>query len=329
MPSPAYFAAPVLLALYYAVLVATKPRVPQIGSIVVRYEAPYELTPAAARYIWKGCVDQRTVASVLAGLATKGRIAMEHTHGAYNIRKTAPPRNAAALNREEQSTMEWLFSNFLDAKVFHPQQDSTGCIASLRGLLDRELGNNYQNARYGWAALGMLASFTVAVLFALSLDNKDALKFGATLFVATFMTGVIAAALLVPAIVDLARGMGNVGRLLLALAFTSFMVATVVGITIQLMRAAPIELAVMIFVLVMMNMVAVPLLRGVTPKGIEAQREIEGFREYLLKVEQDQLDRTVRANSAPPACAAMLSYAIALEVKEAWGDELVNACFGG
>lgn len=328
MPSLAFIVVPVLLALYYAALVATKPRVPQIGSIVVRYEAPQNLTPAAARYVWKGCVDERTVACVLAGLATKGRIALHRIQGGYEIRKTRPPRDADALNTEEQSTLEWLFSNFLDSKVFHPQRDSAGCISSLRGLLDRELGHVYRNARYGWAALGMLASFSVSMMLALYLDHDGGvvLKFAMAFFLTTFMTGVVTAALLVPALADLARGIGSIGRLLFASAIAALPVAGAVRVAIQLVGVAQPELAIMIFVLVAINMIAVPLLRNITEKGIDAQRQIVGFREFLLKVEQDKLDRVAHLETPPPS--SVLSYAIALEVKEAWGDELANACFG-
>ena len=322
---------PLLLAAYYAAFIAAKKRAPRPGPVVVRYEPPADLTPAAARYIWRGSVDQRTVASVLAGLATKGRIAIHRNSHAYQITKVAAPASAPTLNPEEQSTMEWLFSNFLESKTFNPSQDANGCIASLRGLLDRRLKSEYQLARSGWAVLGMLASFAVSMVIAFRLsDSSDtAMKFTTTFFLMCFMTGVVAAALLVPAVVDLLRGLGNVARLLFAVALTAFASAGAVGIYLQLGKTAPVSVAVMIAVLVAQNIVAVPLLRSVTPKGVEAQQQIVGFREYLLKVEQDPLDRMVKGNLAPPPSAALLSYAIALEVKDGWGDDLVNACFGG
>ncbi|MGZ4815740.1 MAG: DUF2207 family protein [Terriglobales bacterium] len=330
MPGFLYLVPPLLLAAYYAVLIATKLRVPNPGPVVVRYEPPADLTPAAARYIWKGCVDQRTVACVFAGLATKGRIALERNSHAYRVTKTALPPAAPALNPEEQSTMEWLFSNFLEHATFSPQS-ANGCISSLRRLLDRRLRGQYQAARSGWAVLGMALSLAVSILVASQIHDRsgNALKFAAVLFMICFMTGVITAALLVPAVNDLLRGMGSIGRLALAIAITGLSLSGVVGIFLQVVRFAPVELGIMICLLVAMNIAAVPILRRITPKGIEAQRQIERFREYLLKVEQDLLDRMVKANTAPPPSASLLSYAIALEVKDAWGDELTNACFGG
>jgi hypothetical protein len=326
-----FIIAPLLLATYYVVLITSKRRSTRRPPLVVQYQAPSNLSPAAARYVWRGCVDQRTVACVFAGLATKGRLTMHLENGAYRIGKVAVPPSTPPLNVEEQSTMEWLFSNFLDKATFRPTQDVNGCIMSLRALLDRQLCNQYRTGRSGWAVLGMAASLLVSLLLAVRTvsDTSAGIKFAATLFLLTFMTGVLAGALLIPAVVDLARGLGNVSRLLASFAITAFAAAGAVAVWLQLGRFAPAALGIMICVLVLMNVIAVPLLRVVTPKGLQAQAQIEGFREYLLKVEQDPLDRMIHPESAPPPQATMLSYAIALEVKEAWGDDLVNACFPG
>lgn len=331
MPAAAFIAPPVLLAIYYIVLIARKPRAPKPGPVVVRYDPPADLTPAATRYIWKGSVDQRTVACVFAGLATKGRIAMEKNHAGYKVIKTSAPHSAAALNRDEQGLMDWLFSNFLTEAHFSPQQDTNGCITFLRGSLDRSLSGKYQSARSGWAVLGMLGSFAATMLLASRIGENTAeiLKFAASFFLVCFMAGVVIGALLLTAITDLVRGLGDFGRLIGALAVSGFATAAAVGLWLKLVPLVPLAFPIMIIGLVAMNLAAVPLLRSVTPAGSEASREIEGFREYLLKVEQDRLDRMVKPDSPPPNDAAYLSYAIALEVKEAWGDELANACYVG
>src|SRR3954452_4709983 len=166
-------AAPLLLAAYYAALIAAKRGTPKTRSLVVRYDPPDDLTPAAARYVWKGSVDQRTIACVFAGLATKGRIALQRNHSSYLITKSPAPASAPALNAEEQSTMEWLFSNFLDHATFSPQS-ANGCISSLRARLDRTLRGEYQAARSGWAVLGMAASFAMAMLLAWGNNDRSA-----------------------------------------------------------------------------------------------------------------------------------------------------------
>lgn len=325
-----FIAAPLWLALYYAVLIIAKGRSRKAGPVVVRYAPPSELSPAAVRYIWRGCVDQRTVACVFAGLATKGRISLERTRGGYKLTKTKAVKGPA-LDAEEQSTMEWLFSNFLETTTFDPQGSAQGCMMSLRGLLDRRLRGEYQSARLGWITLGFLASFGASMLLAWSSshDRSASLMFAWMWFWSAALAGITIAYMLVPAAADLAHGIGRIGRLIFAFAISAFVLVAMAGVIKQFSRTIPSTLAVVIGVLVAINLAAVPLLRSVTPKGMEAREQIEGFREYLLKVEQDPLNRMIKPNSAPPQSASLLAYAIALEVKEAWGDDLVNACFPG
>jgi hypothetical protein len=64
-----------------------------------------------------------------------------------------------------------------------------------------------------------------------------------------------------------------------------------------------------------------------TPRGFEVQYGLEGFREFLLAVEQDRLDRANVPNRVLENREANLPYALALEVKEAWGDAIANACY--
>jgi hypothetical protein len=56
-------------------------------------------------------------------------------------------------------------------------------------------------------------------------------------------------------------------------------------------------------------------------------RDIEGFRPLLVKAERDRLRRLNAAGAALDAAPAFVPYAIALEIKEAWGDHLAAECF--
>jgi hypothetical protein len=79
-----------------------------------------------------------------------------------------------------------------------------------------------------------------------------------------------------------------------------------------------------IFAMALLNAVAQPFLRRDTEEGKKMKEQIEGFRAFLLTVEQDQLDRMNKPKQEIEY-AGHLSYAVALEVKEAWGDYLSNA----
>ena len=76
---------------------------------------------------------------------------------------------------------------------------------------------------------------------------------------------------------------------------------------------------------VLLNNVFFVIMRAPTEMGRAALEQLAGFREFLMRVEQDQLDRV-----NPPAQRAelmnhFLPYAIALGVQEGWGDTMAAA----
>jgi hypothetical protein len=71
-----------------------------------------------------------------------------------------------------------------------------------------------------------------------------------------------------------------------------------------------------------------PRLKRKTLLGRQTTDQIEGFRLFLQKVEQDPLNRINPSDESLERWLKdpnrFLSYAIALEVKEAWGDHLAQ-----
>jgi hypothetical protein len=84
---------------------------------------------------------------------------------------------------------------------------------------------------------------------------------------------------------------------------------------------------VMMVSLVVINVGWIPALKRMTPRGRQAVVQIEGFRTFLNKVEQDRMQRLNTTEDGPQASKEFLPYAIALEVREAWGDRLAEAFF--
>jgi hypothetical protein len=86
-------------------------------------------------------------------------------------------------------------------------------------------------------------------------------------------------------------------------------------------------LALVAFLLI--NLGWAPLLKRKTQLGRQVSDQIAGFRQFLEKVEQDQLNRLSGSPytqfDTSQKLDALLPYAIALEVKEAWGDQLAQA----
>ncbi|MGA7399965.1 MAG: hypothetical protein WBW38_08085 [Candidatus Sulfotelmatobacter sp.] len=67
------------------------------------------------------------------------------------------------------------------------------------------------------------------------------------------------------------------------------------------------------------------LLHAPTKLGRERMDLVEGFRDFLGSVELDSIDRTNNPYWTPTCKIDYLAYAIALDLKQAWGDHLVNA----
>src|SRR5262249_19314494 len=81
------------------------------------------------------------------------------------------------------------------------------------------------------------------------------------------------------------------------------------------------------FALTLASMVAAHLILARVPARIppacrKALDHIEGFRNFLNQVEQDRLNRLRSPDDELNESDEFLPYAIALEIKEAWGDHL-------
>jgi hypothetical protein len=83
----------------------------------------------------------------------------------------------------------------------------------------------------------------------------------------------------------------------------------------------------MVAALAVVNLIWAPYLKRITKEGRAALDALEGFRQFLVSVEQDRLGRLNGLSSEPTSAIEYLPYAIALEVREAWGDHLAGAFF--
>ena len=71
-----------------------------------------------------------------------------------------------------------------------------------------------------------------------------------------------------------------------------------------------------------MNTFAPPFLMGYSERGAQLMRHILGFRQFLESTEQDRLDRLDPARRDAKSELSLLPYAVALDIRERWGDRL-------
>lgn len=74
-----------------------------------------------------------------------------------------------------------------------------------------------------------------------------------------------------------------------------------------------------------LNSVFMVLMRTPTGEGRRVLEQLAGFREFLVRVEQDRLDRINTPTQKAELMDKYLPYAIALGVKEGWGDTMAAA----
>jgi hypothetical protein len=76
---------------------------------------------------------------------------------------------------------------------------------------------------------------------------------------------------------------------------------------------------------VVFNSIFFFIMRAPTPRGLEMLQQLAGFREFLMRVEQDRLDRVNTPEQRAESMNRFLPYAIALNVREGWGDKMASA----
>jgi hypothetical protein len=76
---------------------------------------------------------------------------------------------------------------------------------------------------------------------------------------------------------------------------------------------------------VLLNNISFVIMRAPTPRGLIILQQLAGFREFLVRVEQDPLDRMKTPEKRAELMNRFLPYAIALNVREGWGDKMASA----
>jgi hypothetical protein len=327
---PALFFIPLALVAYYFFAYLRVGRRRALGSIVPRYEPPTSLSPAAVRYILGSTADGRSVAAVLAQLAIRRSISVEQKSGRYQIsRLPANPEVEKQLAREEARILEMHFED-TNPVTLNPADtdDLKRYTLAIEGALLKRLGDSYAQRHYGWIALGVIASLVAGMVrahFLQGAGGASLFMFAWLIFWFSLLLAIVFAVVVFPVARNAFRDIFEWRRILLALGLIAFLGFAVHGLARdRFTREVPLDLIVMLAALAFINVGAAPLLKTYTQLGRQALAEIEGFRLYLQKVEQEQYDRLNQPKVTVEPRGEFLPYAIALEVKVAWGDHLCD-----
>ena len=326
-------AAPCLLFLYYLIAWLRIGPGPKPGTVVTQYEPPEGLSAAAVRYVVTTGSDGRSFAAVIAELATRGCLRVEPQDGKYKLSRMMSDRaTEAKLAPEEKRILSMLFEDGPTIKLT-PALDQRNTaqnsryVAAIQQELSKRLDGRYFTKHVGIIALGVLATFVCALLLAARATGRDtsgALFFTVWALGAGLMIGLLFEMAFWPACKTALRSGGGWVKLLPGTAAVGAFVWVIVYMLQKLAEGVSLAFALMLAGLMLVNLVWGPRLKRRTIPGQQMLDHIAGFRLFLEKVEQDRLDKLNSAGEAPELLDHHLSYAIALEIREAWGDHLAQ-----
>jgi hypothetical protein len=325
------FAAPGLLFLYYLIAWFWIGPEPKPGAFVARYEPPEGLSPAAARYIASGTTDGRSFAAVIAQLAVRGCLRVESENGKYKLSRLMSDRaTESSLASEEKGALGLLFEDgpVIELSGAMDQRNAAQngrYVFHIHEELTKELGNKYFTRHSGFIVLGVLATFLFALPLAATARGRDA---SAAVF---FTIWVLFCGLIIGMMIELSLASAWKAAIKTGTGWTELLPGTAavavfagaIGLLLKnLASGVSLSFSLMVVAFLLINLGWGPRLKRKSLLGRQVLDQIAGFRQFLEKVDQDKLDRLNPGGNAPQDLDRFLPYAIALEVKEAWGDHL-------
>jgi hypothetical protein len=323
--------APALVFLYYLIAWVWLGPEPKPGVFVARYEPPEGISPAAARYIASGTTDGRSFAAVIAQLAVHGCIRVESDHGKYKLSRLMSDRaGEAALAPEEKFVLALLFEDGPEIVLTGAMDQRNAAqngryVFHIHDELANQLGNKYFTRHSGIIALGVLVTFVSALALAITARGRDTSAAVFTTLWVLFM-GLMMGMMIEFSFASAWKNAVRAGtgwiRLLPGTAAFSIFAAVIVYMLKKVASGVSLSFSLMLVAFLLINLGWGPRMKRKSPLGRQVSDQIAGFRQFLEKVDQDKLDRLNPAGSAQENLDRFLPYAIALDVKEAWGDHL-------
>jgi hypothetical protein len=339
--SPVDFWLPAALCVYYLIaLLLVGKELPE-GVIVAKYAPPANMSPAEVRYLLTGSTDRKSVSAVLVHLAAQKLIAIQPENGDYRITlmveeapQGIPPEEAAAMraivevhsfaNPDSKSSKGGSF-------LLKPaRQKNIALIGSvISGSVNARVEKACFNRNLSHSAPVFVISFLIVMGMAVHFRNfRDGVVFLTAWFMfCSFIIGLIVAVSVVPALHDAIRGriaMTNLWTAMVPL----LMFGGVLGfVDSRIAKLSTPAFAYTLIAVVVINVGFAISLKRLTPVGRQRLDEVLGFRQFLSTVELDRLDRMNDPHMTPALMNDYLAYAIALDLKEAWGDHLSSALF--
>ncbi len=298
-------------------------RDPAAGSLVPHYQPRDDLSPAAMRYIRRMGYDQGCFTTALISLAVQGCLKIEETaDGDTRLVRAAdfePPRAAG-----ERVLLARLFREASEIDISQENQATLELAKSAHwSRLKKEYASVQFHINGGWTAAGL---GLVLLATAIQLFSQPG-QFMAPVMVPlmVFLFGIpIAVAVIRVALEELferGRTTGHrIGRLLLLLVGLGVAAGVVFAGTF-IDRTAGRPLIPIMGGGILLVCLFYEWLKAPTHAGRKTLDHIDGFREYLLMAEHDELKLRNPPDRTPQLFERFLPHAVALDCAGVWGDK--------
>ncbi len=340
---------PIALLVYYVIIWRLVARRPRGAAIVTQYFPPGDMTPAEMRYQRAGMSDNKSVAAVIAHLAARRLITVSPDGGQYLITRLVdelpgdlPEDESAAFrsifalpetaDRPIRSAVYWPYGNIAMQNAFRLRPDQGDKLLTIRAAisaaLDRRLGDAYFKRNLEYSVPAVVLSSALAIGSSVSFHHADNVVLTTLLFVvwATGIGGIVVINV-APVIRGALQGRVSPANLLTMAVSLLFFLCTLGFLGARIAHISEPVFALSLLVTAVLNCTFPFLLQAPTKLGRERMDQVEGFRDFLASVELDSIDRMNNPHWTPTLKIDYLAYAIALDLKQAWGDHLVSAMF--
>jgi hypothetical protein len=193
-------------------------------------------------------------------------------------------------------------------------------IDALQNTFRKNLRGIYFRQNFRYAGIGTAATFTWAMFTAATLETSSSMFITFWLLLFTSIAGLVIGGVWTSKPTHPSTRQ-RVGRVMLPVFFFGLPGSLIY--VAALPKSHGFVLAVLVSVL--LNNIFFVIMRAPTPRGLIILQQLAGFREFLTRVEQDPLDRVNTPEQRAELMNRFLPYAIALNVREGWGDKMASA----
>jgi hypothetical protein len=195
-----------------------------------------------------------------------------------------------------------------------------GYIDAVQDTFHKNFQGIYFRQNFRYAGIGVVATFAWGLYTAATLDAQSSIFITFWLLMFTSIAGLVIGGVWTstPTRPSMKQ---NVARVLVPLLFFG-LPGAVIYFT-ALAQSHGFVLALLLSVI--LNSIFFVIMRAPTQRGLSMLQQLAGFREFLMRVEQDPLDRVNTPEQRAELMNRFLPYAIALNVREGWGDKMASA----